>query len=230
MIFGIDAGHEGVGNGLDCGAVGNGYYEANITLAVAMRLKQLLEMYKDTKVVMTREMAKQNTLSQKSSFLNKHNIDFVLSIHCNAGGGTGAEIFVYKNGSKAETYAAKILSAYVSKTGLRNRGIKAANYHMLRETKAPASLIELFFIDTLADTNKMANNIELMAKALEEGFVNAFNLQKKATTSANTNSNAENGVWRVVVGSYKDKTNAEKQLNTAKAKGFNNAFMVYQKI
>lgn len=69
-----------------------------------------------------------------------------------------------------------------------------------------------------------------MANALEEWFINAFNLQKKTTTNNSTNSNVENGVGRVVIGSYEDKTNAEKQLNSAKAKGFNNAFIVYQKI
>lgn len=216
MIIGIDAGHEGVGNGLDCGAVGNGYYEANITLAVAKKLRDKLLQYNGVQVVMTRDVHMVQSLGTKTSILNKHNCAHVLSIHVNAGGGTGAELWVYKKGSACETIGTHVLNSYIAKTGLRNRGIKEGNLHMVRETKDPAGLIELFFIDTIADVNKMASQIDLMAQGLCDGYVKAFNLTKKAAPSS---PNLSTGTYRVVCGSFKERANADRKLAELKGKG-----------
>lgn len=224
-IFGIDAGHEGVGNGLDPGAIGNGYYEANITLAVALALKEKLLRYKDVEVVMPRETHKSNSLSAKTTFFNKYNCNFVLSIHVNAGGGTGAEMYVYKAGTPCSIIAAPILNAYISKTGLRNRGLKEGNLHMVRETKDPAGLIELFFIDTKADTDKMAKAIDTMAQGLLEGYIKAFNLSPKNTTSS-TPKPITGGVYRVIAGSYAERSNADRQSQLLKGKDVEN-FLAY---
>lgn len=227
-IFGIDAGHEGVGNGLDPGAVANGLYEANITLAVAKRLKEILLQYKDVQVVMTRENACSNSLSAKSSFFNKYNCNYILSIHVNAGKGTGAEMYVYRRGTKCETYSNQVLTSYIQRTGLVNRGLKVENLHMVRETKAPAGLLELFFIDTMADVQKMASNIEVMAQGIAEGYVKAFNLQKKPTTNTSSPQNPthQSGTWRIIAGSFENKGNAERHMATIKAKGID-AFVAY---
>lgn len=227
FIFGIDAGHEGVGNGLDPGAVANGFYEANITLAVAKRLKEILLQYKDVQVVMTRENACSNSLSAKSSFFNKYNCNYILSIHVNAGKGTGAEMYIYRRGTKCETYSNQVLTSYIQRTGLVNRGLKEENLHMVRETVAPAGLLELFFIDTLADVQKMASNIEVMAQGISDGYVKAFGLIKKvAPSTPSTNPTPQSGTWRIITGSFGDKKNAEKQMAVVKTKGID-AFVAY---
>lgn len=88
--------------------------------------------------------------------------DFVLSIHMNAGGGTGTEALYADNAPSERSMQAAMLSvAVASRLGLRDRGAKSdvesprGRLAILRDTKAPAVLVEMGFIDNANDRNKV---------------------------------------------------------------------------
>jgi N-acetylmuramoyl-L-alanine amidase len=76
----IDAGH----GGHDPGARGNGVNEAELTLDVAQRLKQLLEKQPGVGVVMTRQTDVYVPLEERTAIANREAADLFLSIHANA--------------------------------------------------------------------------------------------------------------------------------------------------
>ena len=109
------------------------------------------------------------SLSARTNTSNKWGADYFISFHHNAlagkwGNHGGTEIFVYEKASKESVnFANALLPTLVSSTGLRNRGVKKGNLHMVRETNCPAILIEVGFMDSytdiklLRDTKKLAN-------------------------------------------------------------------------
>lgn len=87
-----------------------------------------------------------NSLSQRCTASNNFNADIFVSLHANAGGGRGVEIYTY--GGKNLDAAQRILDNIVE-LGFRNRGIKdGSNLYVIRNTVVPAMLIEICFTDT----------------------------------------------------------------------------------
>lgn len=124
--FHFDAGH----GGSDPGAVANNMQEKNITLAVCLKVEEKLKEYKDVEVFQTRTTDTTQSLSEKSTIVNsKSNLDFCLSVHVNAGGGTGGEIWLQEATGKAYEYAKIIIDEYCSYTGAKNRYVKTGNLH-----------------------------------------------------------------------------------------------------
>ena len=97
----IDPGHEGVLNGYDPGAVGNGLKEAVLTLDIAKRMRDKLLSYNNVQVKLSREGNKKLTLSQRAKMANDWGAHIFVSIHINAGGGVGFESFIF-NGNVSE--------------------------------------------------------------------------------------------------------------------------------
>ncbi len=76
----IDPGH----GGKDPGAVGRFSYEKDITLAIALKLKRLLEKNTNITVLMTREDDRFVALKQRTEFANRNQAKLFISIHVNA--------------------------------------------------------------------------------------------------------------------------------------------------
>src|SRR5690625_608715 len=149
----IDAGH----GGIDTGARGNGLLEKNISLDLALRTQKRLESLGYT-VIMTRTTDKTLKLEQRTKIANDSNADIFVSIHINAGGGTGIETWMQSNsyeGAKSFELAESIQNEVIKQTNVRDRGVKDGNLHVNRETKMPSSLIEVGFIDNKDDANKL---------------------------------------------------------------------------
>src|SRR5690625_55482 len=91
----LDAGH----GGSDPGAIGNGLQEKDVTLDIALRTKKELEAAGYT-VIMSRMTDKYLSLSERTNHANRVNADIFVSIHINAGGGTGIETWKMANGPK----------------------------------------------------------------------------------------------------------------------------------
>lgn len=84
---------------------------------------------------------------------NAHSVDLDVSIHLNAGGGTGVEVWCYD--SKTADIAAKIAGNVSNALGIRNRGVKySQGLYVLRNTKSPALLVECCFVDSQNDADK----------------------------------------------------------------------------
>ena len=81
---------------------------------------------------------------------NAHSVDLDVSIHLNAGGGTGVEVWCY-DGKTAEI-AAVICASISNALGIANRGVKySQGLYVLRNTVAPALLVECCFVDNQND-------------------------------------------------------------------------------
>ena len=168
----IDAGH----GGKDPGAVGNGLYEKDIALAVALNLKALPEKY-GIETKLSRSTDTYLTINERYHLANAWGADYFISIHCNAGGGTGAETLYYKADSKA--YAQTLQSAFIDAMGLRDRGVKYRdNVGVIRWAKMPAALIELAFIDTVADAVVLKSKQDEMAQAIARGFFKLLSIEE----------------------------------------------------
>ena len=139
----IDAGH----GGSDSGAVNRktGLKEKHVNLTVARLVKSILEN-NFCSVVMTRDSDVYLPLPARADIANRANVDAFISIHCNDADNkqaNGIETF-YKG---CEPLASGIQQQLASIPGHINRGIKKANFSVLRRTAAPAALVECEFIN-----------------------------------------------------------------------------------
>ena len=88
-----------------------------------------------------------------------------ISIHANAGGGTGAEMFLHYCAwcdQGTSNLAHSVFNAYMSvasKNSLPNRGLKAGDFYVLRETSRRAVLLELGFVDNSTDASLLESEI-----------------------------------------------------------------------
>ncbi|MDQ0270712.1 N-acetylmuramoyl-L-alanine amidase [Cytobacillus purgationiresistens] len=223
----IDPGH----GGTDPGAVGNGLREKDLTLTISKRIEAILKTeYNNVEVKLSRTNDATLSLTQRTNAANAWGANFLLSVHINAGGGTGYEDFIYTTvGAPTTTYQnvihAEIMAQIVE---VRDRGKKRANYHMLRESKMPALLTENLFIDTAADAAKLkdAAFIEKVARGHAVGIAKAFNLSKKqAAVSKPAPANPSSTLYKVQIGAFSKKANADALVKQAKGKKFD-AFAV----
>ncbi len=77
----IDAGH----GGSDPGALGKVSYEKKVTLAVSLKLGELIkEHLPEIKVIQTRSKDIHVKLYERATVANKNNADLFISIHCNS--------------------------------------------------------------------------------------------------------------------------------------------------
>ena len=140
-IICIDSGH----GGADAGAVNGKQKEKDYTLAIATKVADKLKGLGYT-VMMTRDTDKALTLKQRCDVGNKGTV--FVSIHLNSAvnkNANGIETFWWKKGDK--TLAANIQNSLVKLfPEERNRGLKTAEYYVLKNTKVPAALVEVGFL------------------------------------------------------------------------------------
>ncbi|MBU8589483.1 N-acetylmuramoyl-L-alanine amidase [Priestia megaterium] len=147
----LDPGH----GGEDPGAISleNGLREKDITLKIALYAKEFLLKNSLASVKLTRENDVFIKLRERSKIAKRFKADFFVSIHVNAGGGTGFESYIYLE-TKDLTLAFQqslhneiINTLHHQHESIPNRGLKRANYAVLRETSMPAVLTENLFIE-----------------------------------------------------------------------------------
>lgn len=165
--FCIDPGH----GGSDSGAVGCGLIESHLTLNVSKQIRDMLKAAGHT-VYMTRETDKDVGLSERANYANSKGVDTFASIHINSfnASSTGIETYCYTGclARKDSSYeqASKIQSQMLAVWSLTNRGVKDANYAVVRETNMPATLSELAFISNCgADYTYLSSEAHLKEAA-----------------------------------------------------------------
>lgn len=88
---------------------------------------------------------------------NAHSVDLDISIHLNAGGGTGVEVWIYSDKVKAQ--AEKICAEVSKALGIANRGVKySQSLYVLKHTASPAVLVECCFVDNQTDHDRWDAN------------------------------------------------------------------------
>ncbi|OYD09644.1 N-acetylmuramoyl-L-alanine amidase [Paludifilum halophilum] len=183
----LDPGH----GGSDPGATNGGYQEKNFTLEIALKTRDYLLNNYHVDILMTRTTDTDVSLADRVALANNNGADYFVSIHINAGGGTGFESFIYDGSVSPNTVEwRRILhDAIMSRIGnswdVYDRGKKRANFYVLRETAMSAVLTENLFIDTQQDLNKLTNSsfIADVARAHAEGIAQALSLSAKVPTA-----------------------------------------------
>lgn len=209
----------GVGHGgSDPGAVANGFKEKDLNLAIAISVNEVLLRH-GVSVQMSRSKDDNESLTEKINECNAFNPELALDIHNNAGAGDGAEVYYYSSSTKGKSCATQVLDAIVQ-VGQNSRGIKAnTSFRFLNSTKAPAILIECAFVDNKKDIAIIDTAAEqkAMGVAIAKGILKTLGIayveEKKPTTESGK-------LYRVQVGAYSVKTNAENMQKRLKADGY----------
>lgn len=187
MIIGIDKGHT-LQNGGVCGAVGL-LKESIENRLVGDKVIEKLRALGHTVIDCSCNQAN-NKNEQLQAIVRKANaqkLDLFLSLHLNAGGGTGAEIYT-TNTSGAKQEAKKLIETYCKRTGYRNRGHKYKELYVIRHTVAPAMLLEMAFVDTEADFKKWNDlGVNLIANSIVEGVTGKVIQDKPVEKPSTTN-------------------------------------------
>ena len=144
---------------------------------------------------------------------NSWGADLFCSNHFNAGKGDGYEALVYKESRRG---LGKVFEKYVKAAGQNSRGVKLRpNLVVLRDTKMPAIINEGAFVDNkkdIADWNEDAE-LKKLGIAYAQAAAEYLKLPKKAEEKK-----ADDTLYRVQVGAYKEVENAramEKKLEEA---------------
>lgn len=212
----------GVGHGgSDAGAVGNGLKEKDLNLQIALACRDELERH-GVMVLLSRTKDEADTVNDEIKECNAFNPDYAVDIHINAGGGDGAEGFHTLSGGKGKTLAENINNEIIA-IGQNSRGVKTrANnngkdyYAFIRQTKAPAIIVECAFIDNKADIAIIDTAAEQKAfgVAIAKGILKTLNIAYKETATQGGK------LYRVQVGAYGVKSNAEQMQRKLKFAGF----------
>ncbi|WRU97707.1 N-acetylmuramoyl-L-alanine amidase (plasmid) [Priestia filamentosa] len=211
----LDPGH----GGSDPGAVGNGLNEKEIVLDIALNIRTLLtHNYENVEVKMSRTGDTTKSLDQRTGEANSWGADYYLSIHCNSSNGSarGYEDYIHNSLSDSSTsakYQDMMHGEIVKINQLNDRGRKKANFHVLRETNMPALLTENGFIDNRQDATLMKDPSwrQKLAKGHVNGLAKAFNLKPQP--------NDPGTIYKIIVGSFKSKENAEERVDVLYSKG-----------
>lgn len=178
------------------------------------------------------------SLNDRSSFENRNSYDYFISFHRNAfkpEQARGVETYTYLSAStKAKALVEKIQAGLVS-VGFVNRGVKTANYHVLRETRCSAVLIEIGFIDNSLDNNIFDSKRNEIINAITKAILSQLGINYKENafneSTAHQKQQAAIGqtLYRVMAGSYAVRENAEQQVQKLKSAGFDACIMIFNK-
>src|SRR5699024_1719745 len=214
----LDAGH----GGKDPGAIGNGLKEKDVTLAITKKVGDELKRHGD-KVGYTRTTDKTVALNRRGPLANNFNADVFVSIHTNAFGNPsaqGVETYSYPGSSKGRNLAKDIHNEIVkAKLYSKNRGLKTANFAVLRQSRMPAALPEIAFNTNKADETLLKHTHDEFATAIAKGILKNLGIKYKAKSKPKKDNK---GLYKVQVGAFKDKKNAEKLAKELKKKGYSN--------
>lgn len=197
----IDAGHNY--SGADTGAVGNGIREQDVTYYIADKLYSLLTA-NNLEVMLSRNSLNANvanksvgtSLSTRVHMANKWEADLFISVHCNAGGGKGAETYSHSGGISSGNKLAKLIQKnLIGETGFFDRGVKVnPSLYVLGHTNMPAVLVETAFIDN-ADDAKVLGSTEgqgRIARGIAKGVMNYLNMDFKEEDNMDINAEIKN--------------------------------------
>lgn len=217
----LSAGH----GGSDPGAVGNGLKEKDINLQTLRACKAELEAH-GVEVVASRTQDENDPVGQEVKEANASKADVAVSFHVNAGGGDGFEAFYHTSSAKGKKLA-QLGEKYVKAMGQNSRGIKSGNHlYFVKNTDMTSVLFESFFIDSkdkaIGDTlaEQKAFGVAYAKAILEYLGIAYTETKEKPTETKEKAPTTNNTIYRVQVGAYGVKANAEAMQKKLKAAGF----------
>lgn len=143
--------------------------------------------------------------------------DLHICIHTNAGGGKGCEVYTYAGTKVRNKWAEPIYNCIAALTPSSDRGLKTANYAELKGTKCPAVYCECEFHDNAERAKWIIEHTDELGKAIATGVCKA---EGKSLPAAQPDASSTGKLYRVQVGAFSVKANADAYLDKLKSAGF----------
>lgn len=188
----VDAGH----GGKDAGASSkkDKYEEKTLTLETAQLISNYLEEL-GYKAILTRSHDVFVPLETRAEIANSTEADLFVSIHYNyspSHEAEGIEVYYYKEEkhpqssriTQSKELGQEVLKKIVKNTGAESRGVKQANFAVVRQTKMPAILIEAGFLSNPNEREKIKDKKyqQALAKGIASGVDQYLGARKKRTS------------------------------------------------
>ena len=170
----IDPGH----GGSDSGAIGiNGIKEKNVVLKIAKEIVSYnqIHMSETFEIYLTRSSDTLISLGDRKKLASTLNADIFISLHCNHSenpNAKGVEVYVFNRENELTKesilLAYNIQKALQQNLGFKNRGVKFANFQVLREEseQLPSVLVEFGFLSNQDEAIHMAEEGNIRGLAL----------------------------------------------------------------
>lgn len=212
----VDAGH----GGEDPGAVHGNRREKDDNLKLALAVGELMKN-NGFDVAYTRTTDVYQTPFEKAQIANQSGADYFISMHRNSSPNpnqySGVETLIYdKSGTKLEM--AENINTNLANVGFNNLGVKERpGLVVLRRTQMPAVLVEAGFINSDQDNQLFDARFNDIAQAIADGVADTLNDQTAMEIPV---------YYRVQVGSYRERQNADNMLYQLLEQGYP-AFLLY---
>lgn len=158
-----------------------------------------------------------DTMANRCAESDKFGAQLHVPIHSNACNGQVSGTRMFCSSLSGEGYKAckAIFDVLAPFTPGTSENIKAnPGLFEIRVPKAPTAYVEIDFHDNVSVAKWIIEHTTEIGEKLAEGICNYFNIKYKAKTEDSGK------LYRVQVGAFKSKTNAENLLNKLKAAGF----------
>lgn len=163
------------------------------------------------------------TYQQRVADSNAWGADVHVPIHTNAGGGDGTVVFAYPS-SVGNKYVKGVYEAVANLSPGKDDGIRAhSGLYEINATNMMCVYVECEFHDNSNLASWIVNNTKALGEAIAKGFCKADGKTYKHESSGGSSSggNTSSGkLYRVQVGAFSKKENAEKLVKELKAKGY----------
>lgn len=178
MVIMLDAGHGGKDLGTHSSS--HKYQEKNLSLSTTLIVRDYLRRW-GYEVHLTREKDVFVSLENRAEMANRQPTAIFVSIHYNSSPSTsasGIEVFCFRAEQKtprekeSHRLAQAILNEILVTTRAQSRGVKEANYSVLRQTKMPAVLIEGGFLTNAKERDLLKNPkyVHALAQGIARGI------------------------------------------------------------
>ncbi|MGN1387373.1 MAG: N-acetylmuramoyl-L-alanine amidase [Bacillus sp. (in: firmicutes)] len=215
----------------------DGIREYEINRAIAIYTRDVLTAYQNVSVFFTHSDKRDVPLQARTDQANSLKADCFISIHANAYGhgktwnsANGIETFIHPNANRdAATLADSVQKQLCISTGLRNRGVKQANFHVLRETKMTSILVECGFMTNEEEMKLLKTETfrRACAEAIVKGITETYQLQEKRNTTSIATS-PTTGLYKVQTGAFREKKKAEELAITLEKLGYE-SYIVFER-
>lgn len=201
----------------------DGMREYEFNRVVAQYARQELLNYQNVEILFTHSDDRDVPLQERTDRANSWGANAFVSIHANAYGTGGWNsvqgIETYTptvHSPNSDRLASSVHRRLIQATGRRDRGIKSANFHVLRETTMRAILCECGFMTHYQEAQLLKTDSyrRTCARAIVDGIVEHFNLKLKPTAPPTT------GLYKVQVGAFQAKENADNLAKELNGRGY----------
>lgn len=173
--IGVEAANSAGATGAETGAARERIEEKDVNLAVAQSAAAILRDLGYT-VLLTREIDVDVPLHARSGMALAERVDAFISIHANAGGGTGSEVWYQKGDESSRAFAAALEKGIADMALVPSRGLKAGstatrtNWYTFSQLPNDA-LLELAFLDDESDALQLQRHPDRFARGIVNGIV-----------------------------------------------------------